>query len=237
MPIQGVDGTFGIAVKDLATGRGFLVNPDLEFPAASLFKLPVMFEVFKQNRLGLLSMDEELEITEHYAEYDLGTLDMEVGDKVRLARALERMIVVSDNTSAVMLLDRTGVANVNRDMKDLGLEHTRILAEGLTTSPQDMLLFMEMLAMGKGVDPETSQAMVQLLLRQQVNDRIPLLLPRGTPVAHKTGNWDGIVHDVGIVFSPRATYVIALLAQDLADVRAGTRALAEVSREVYDYFN
>ncbi len=228
---------FGIAVKDLATGRGFLINADVEFPAASLFKLPVMFEVFKQNRLGLLSMDEELEITEHYAEYDLGTLDMEVGEKVRLARALERMIMVSDNTSAVMLLDRTGAANVNRDMKDLGLEHTRILAQGLSTSPKDMLLFMEMLALGKGVDPETSQAMVQLLLRQQINDRIPLLLPRGTPVAHKTGNWDGIAHDVGIVFSPRATYVIALLTQDLADVRAGSRALAEVSREVYDYFN
>src|SRR5690606_31959123 len=79
-------------------------------------------------------------------------------------------------------------------------------------------------------------AMVHLLLEQKINDRLPALLPPGTPVAHKTGNWPGNVHDAGIVYGPTSTFVIAVLTEDVGDTAEATAIIAELTRVVYDYF-
>src|SRR5579884_887216 len=129
-PLRGV---FGVAIKDLDSGRGVLINADRMLPAASLFKLAVMYEVFRQHDAGQLQLTERLTLSAHYAQYDLGTLDLPVGSVLSIQDALERMITRSDNSTANLLLDRVGVANVNATMRALGLEATRIAREQLTT--------------------------------------------------------------------------------------------------------
>lgn len=230
-------GTFGVAVKDLDSGRGALIESDREFPAASLFKLPVMYEVFKQRDAGTLRFTEVLWVTAEAASYDLGTLTVPVNGGLYLGDALERMITYSDNVSAWLLLRRTGALTLNQDMAALGLVHTRVRLDDLSTSPGDMLDLLELIHHGHGLEAGTAGEMIALLLAQQVNDRLPALLPEGTLVAHKTGNWGGAAHDVGIVYSPAATYAIAALTEDLPDVARGSRTIARISRAVYDYFN
>jgi beta-lactamase class A len=78
--------------------------------------------------------------------------------------------------------------------------------------------------------------MAGLLLSQTVNDRIPALLPAGTRVAHKTGNWSNATHDAGIVFSPAGSYVIVVLTDYGYNVDGASR-IARLSRTVYDYYN
>jgi len=232
-----LSGTFAVAIQDLDSGQGTLVNADRELPAASLFKLPVMYEVFRQRADGRLSFAVPLVLTAQFAQYDLGTLDLPVGGTVSVAGALERMITRSDNSTANLLLNRVGVQNVNATMHELGLDATRITGERLTTSARDMLAFLEMLALDEDPYTPASAEMVLLLLGQRVNDRLPARLPPDTPVAHKTGNLEDIVHDVGIVYSPAATFVIALLAADVTDLGQVSRAEAALTRAVYDYFN
>ena len=86
--------------------------------------------------------------TERHLDFDLGTLDRGVGDRYSLGQALDRMITISDNASAIMLTDRVGAWRANESMQALGLRNTFVLAERLTTSPRDMLLFFEALATG-----------------------------------------------------------------------------------------
>jgi beta-lactamase class A len=234
--IARLSGRVGVAIKDLDTGRGTLIDPDGEYQMASLFKLTVMYEVYKQRDLGALSFDETLVFTQRYVDYDLGTLDRPVGSTIQLGEALQRMIEISDNSSAVLLTDRVGSNNINQDLRALGLTHTRLFNDDLVTSPADMLSFMEMIARGEGLSPSTSAEMVRLLARQRVNDRIPRLLPDGITVAHKTGNLPGVVNDVGIVYEPGATYVVALLVDGTSDDGAATQAEAQVARDAYDYF-
>jgi len=81
------------------------------------------------------------------------------------------------------------------------------------------------------VDEDTSQEMIDLLARQKINDRLPALLPPGTKVAHKTGNWDNATHDVGVVYAPHGAYVIAVLS----DKPDRAESIAELSRLVYEY--
>jgi beta-lactamase class A len=234
--LNGVNGRVGVAIKDLQTGRGVLIAPETELPAASVFKVEVMYEVFKQRELGALSFDETLVFTQRHVDFDLGTLDRGAGSPIQLEEALERMITISDNSSAVLLTDRVGAFNINRDMVGLGLDHSRVLSEDLVTSAYDMMLFMEMLGRGQGVSPQASREMLQLLARQRINDRIPRMLPPGTTAAHKTGNLPGVVNDVGLVSSPETTFAIAVLITDTPTEGVAANAIAEITAAAYRYF-
>lgn len=223
--------SYGVVVKRLSDGRGVAINPDRQFYAASLFKLLVMYEVFKLHALELLSFEESLTFTPPYLDYQLGELRWPVWSEVPIYELLEAMIIVSDNIAAMMLHDRVGGWNIIADTKGIGLEQTSISGE-MPTSAGDMALLMEMIALGAAVDRESSQEMIDLLSRQAIDDRLPALLPEGTQVAHKTGNWENATHDVGIVYAPAGPYVVAILSEKPGDADT----IAELSRLVYAYF-
>jgi beta-lactamase class A len=230
-------GVYGVAIKALDSGQGVLLNADREFPAASLFKLPVMYEVFRQRDAGQLDLAERLVLTAHYAELDLGTLDLPIGSAVSIDAALQRMIAISDNATANLLADRVGWPSLNATARDLGLGETHLGGDRLTTSPRDMMRLLDLIARGREPSPASAAAMIELLLGQRVNDRLPAQLPPGTRVAHKTGNLEGVVHDVGIVYAPDAPFVIALLAEDTGDYGQVVQAQAALTRAVYDYLS
>ncbi len=49
--------------------------------------------------------------------------------------------------------------------------------------------------------------MSELLLKQQLNDRLPSFLPAGTPIAHKTGTFSGVRNDCGIIYAGEHSHV------------------------------
>ncbi len=236
--------SYSIVVKNLADGSGASVNPDRQFYAASLFKVAVMYEAFHQRSLGLLSFDEELLETPYYAGFDLGTHAFPVCSTATVGQLLAAMMSVSDNASAVMLQDKLGSRHINEAMEALGLPTTRLLENDLPTTASDMARLMEMIASGKAVDADASQAMVDLLASEEVDNGLRAGVPEGTLVAHKTGNWLNATHDVGIVYSPPSagsgepgvTYVMAVLSDkgfgDDADV-----LITELSRLVWEHYN
>ena len=61
-PFRGLQGRFGIYVKDLATGQIVAHNESYPFQSASLYKLPVMYEVFKLRDLDLFKLNEEIQV-------------------------------------------------------------------------------------------------------------------------------------------------------------------------------
>jgi beta-lactamase class A len=225
--------SYGVVVKKLSDGAVAEVNSHKVFETASLFKLWVMYEVYKQVKLGLLQMDEELLVTSYYASFDAGTLPVEICDTLTVREALEAMITYSDNTSGFLLRDRVGLENINRDLQALGLTESAFGPVDVTSTAADMALFLEMVARRTAVSSKASEEMLDLMLAQQVSDRLPALLPPDTKVAHKTGDLPEVTHDVGIVYSPQATYVIAVLSD-----RGGEyEPIALLSRAIYDYFN
>ncbi len=234
--IAGRSGRYGIAIKDLRTGRGVLVDSDGRYEAASLFKLSVMYEVFKQREAGTLSFSEPLTFTQRHVDFDLGTMDRPAGSSIGLGEAVERMVTISDNSSAILLTDRVGAGNITRDVERLGMMRTRLSSEDLSTSPGDMLTFFEAIARGESVSREASADMLYLLARQRVNDRIPRLLPTGSVVAHKTGNLPGVVNDAGIVYAGDQAFVIAVLVDGTRQDGEATRITSELAALALDHF-
>jgi beta-lactamase class A len=230
--LAGIEGTVSIAVKDLGSGRGAVLDGSREMQAASLFKLPVLYTVFEAG----VPLGESLLITEEARSYDLGTMELGVGETLTVAEALERMVTISDTTSALMLAGRVGSARITRDIAAVGMDTTHYSLERMTTSSLDMLDLLELIARGRAVSPAASADMLHLLLRQKVNDRLPRLLPDDVRVAHKTGNLPGIVNDVGILYGPNSTVVVAALVSDTSNEAAAAAAIARVGLIASSYF-
>ncbi len=238
--LAGRPGNFGLAVKHLSTGEWAAVNGSRIYEAASLYKLNLLYGVYALAGRGA-SLSDVITISEKAAYfYEDGEPSLLPGETTTVADAVRCAITVSDNTSAHALLEYLPIWQVNDTLRRLGLQDTEI-NQGTRTSPLDMLRLLELIAAGRAVSPEASRAMLELLLAQQINDRLPRLLPEGVAVAHKTGNLPGLRHDVGIVYGPAGAYVICALVDGLPDPSPehpdpGSRDIAEVSRLVYDYF-
>ena len=162
------------------------------------------------------------------------------------------MITISDNGSANALVhllgdgdETAGMAAVNAWCESQGLTNTRqnrlMLADnGLQnyTGAADCARLLAAIYRGDCVSPEASQKMLALLLQQQVNDRLPLGLPAGTPIAHKTGDLIGLCWaDVGIVYSPGGDYVLCVISDGQASESEAKSAAAELSRQIYEMMN
>ena len=225
---------YGVVVENLDRATSALVHPDRSFESASLFKLGVMHEVFRQRQSGHLHFDEQLTITARRAAWDLGTLRSwgYIGQRVSIERLLERMIAFSDNAAAIMLAERVGWRRIDQGLEELGLHSTRTTLP-LRTTARDMSVLLAAIAHGKAVSTEASAEMEELLLRQIIRDRIPAGVPEFVPVGNKTANLPDATHDVAIVYAPGGPYVLAILS----DLPWTSAPIVAISRAVYAYYN
>ena len=195
------------------------------------------------------------------------------GLPLTVADLIHLMIVVSDNTATNLLIERVGTARVNERLESYGLKETKlfrptfrdgkadVLPElerefglGMTT-PREMARLMALIAEGKAVNRQASDAMLATLQRQQDRSMIPRLLPADvrSQVGNKTGTDEEkqplkngakrhVRADAAIVTGPDLTYVIAIYARQVEDTRWGVdndalTAGARISRMVFDHFS
>lgn len=238
-------GFVGLFVRNLNTGAEASVNPHRVFPAASLFKVPIMVETVRQIRLGRISPEQQLVVQQAHWVPGSGVLQGRVGDSLPVKELLRLLIAESDNIAAMMLIDLTGLNNVNQTMSGLGLEATKLFDyraqsanNGLgpyATSAADMGALLDMIGTGRLVDREASDEAVRLLGQPQASDLLGEALPPNVRVAHKWGEIPGARHEAGIIFTPRYSYVIVVMTENV-DPRSSPAYIRDLSRAVFDYF-
>jgi beta-lactamase class A len=257
--VKPVQGTFAVAFDALNGKTHLMINDKMMFHAASTMKTPVMIEVFKQARQGKFSIDDSLLVRNEFksivdgSTYSLDLKDdsddsmyKRLGSKVSIRELLHYMITVSSNLATNLLMDLVGAPNVTATMRGLGastievlrgVEDGKAFEKGMNnrTSAFDLLKVMSTIAEGNAVDVPASKEMLDILLHQKFNDLIPALLPVDVRVAHKTGNITGVEHDSGIVYlRDGRKYVLVILSKDLKDIEAGKKAIALISKRIYD---
>lgn len=235
-------GTWGVAIKKLDTGQYAAFNGDKQQVSASLFKIWVLAELFRQAKNGDVSLDGYSSVTNEDAAYDAlsGDQRLNVGDSLSLRNAAYQMITVSDNTAASLLVRVLGPDNINNFMKQNGLSNSYLdwggVGDNLTT-PIDVLREMELIGTSKMVDAEASKQMITMMLDQQINDLLPTGLPNGTPFAHKTGDLDALLHDAGIVYGPSGPFILVVMSSNLDSYNTANDAFPKLASRIYDYFN
>jgi beta-lactamase class A len=203
--------TLGVGIKNITTGQEYYLNKDLPFTAASLYKLVVMYGIFYEGRNGKLNVSDPT-----------------------IQSQLDAMISVSSNEAALALADRIGWDRLDDIAKSIGMKNTSMY-NPITTTTEDITNLLNLIVTDRALDSTNSTKMKELLLRQQRNDRIPRLLP-DIPIAHKTGELDDVLHDAGIVYGPKNTYVITLMTKGIRTEVETKDLMAQLSLDIYNLF-
>ena len=84
--------------------------------------------------------------------------------------------------------------------------------------------------------PASCNEMLRILEAQEFNEGIPVGVPPGTRVAHKTG-WIGevVYHDAAVVYpAGRVRYVLVVLTGGINEDSVAHNLVADVSRIIYE---
>jgi len=253
-------GTFAVAFKDLTTGEEILVNEHEIFHAASTMKTPVMVEVYKQAAEGKFSLKDSMLIKNEFKSifdgslYSLNKKDdsdtliyNHIGEKRTIYSLMYDMIIISSNLATNLIIELVDAKNVTNTLRSIGandinvlrgVEDTKAFEAGMNNqvTAYDLMLLFEKIDKEELVNSEASMAMMDILLNQKFNNIIPANLPKEVKVAHKTGWFKSVHHDSGIVFLPDGRkYVLVLLSKELTNEEAAVKAMANVSKMIYDY--
>jgi len=257
--ISSKQGIYAIAYKDLQNGNTIFINKHEPFHAASTMKTPVMIEIFKQTEQSKFSINDSLVVHNSFksivdsSEFSIGKEDDSdqeiynlIDSQMTINRLMHRMITVSSNLATNLLIELVDAKNVTQTMRELGANDIQILRgvedskafnAGLnnSTTAFDLLVIFEHLAKKDFLTEQSHDAIINILLDQKLNDKIPAKLPKEIKVANKTGSITNIEHDSGILFLPDGRkYVLIMLSKNLDGNESGIETLAEISKMIYE---
>lgn len=242
-------GTVGFYCRDTFSGEEIAIRADTPVEAASVIKLSVMIEAFRQKEAGLLDLNTPITVRPENKLPSCGALTyLHDGVTLPVSDLVTLMIILSDNTATNLLIDLLGREAIQHTVDGLGLTGTKLnrklfmpelARQGVKNyvSASDCGRIMDMLLRGKLISPEASRSMLSILSNQRLNGKMPFYLhAHGILCAHKTGEDDGVTHDVGIIYAdsprifcfvsertdvPAAELVLQKLAALCADKEAG----------------
>lgn len=245
--LESTEGQWAIVIESL-DGKGFLrLNADSPFTAASVIKIPIMMAAFNHARTGSLRLDDVITMTIQDKVGGSGVLkELHAGLGLTLLDAINLMIVVSDNTATNLVIDCVSIEKINEYMTQKGCVGSRLEAHLMKPKPggpyntitaEDIGLLLKGLAQRTIENPGDCDTMIDILSRQQYNQKLPRYLPKDAICAHKTGEVTGVTHDAGIITGPKGKFVIVCLSQNLDDVQKGDDAIGKVAKWAYDLLN
>lgn len=245
-----------VAFRTLDGRDELFIQPDVEYHAASTMKVPVLIELFRQARAGILALDDQIPVVNEFhsivdgSPFKLDTGDesdaevyKHIGGRMSYRDLAEAMITVSSNFATNLIIEHLDAKNIQKTTDAIGasgmhvlrgVEDDKAFQMGLnnSTTARALLTVMETIAHGKAVDKGASDDMIAILKRQKFNDRIPAGLPPGIPVAHKTGEITKIQHDAAIVYAGRP-FALVVLVRGLQDAKQGSALTADITRVLY----
>ena len=229
----------------------FSLNPDEVFPTASIIKVPVLLEFYRQAEEGALDPLEVRPLREEDKVGGSGVLQyLGVGSTtLTLENYARLMINLSDNTATNVVIDLVGIDKVNLLLERLGLEITRLTrkmyAKGLDpdkvenlSTPRELARLMELIHHREGLSPYVCEKALDALKLYKtgiIRDAVPASIA----VADKSGWMGGVECDTGVVYLPKP-YVVAVMAKNVPSWDIGgleaKETLREIASEVHEYY-
>jgi beta-lactamase class A len=118
------EGEVGVALKHIESGQVLELNAGSAFPMASTFKLPVLAEIMAQVKEGKFSLDDEVNVLKTDQHLGSGMLSSLTAPGIRLTvrNLVNLMMMISDNSATDILLAKVGAENVNKRLRQYGIE-------------------------------------------------------------------------------------------------------------------
>jgi beta-lactamase class A len=229
-----IDNTIGInknnvaiAYYDINTGDSIKINENISFLAASTVKVPINMLLYDMVYKGEINENEKLTYTEGDYEDGAGILQgQDLSQPLSISDLSRYSIVYSDNIAINMILDRIGIENRFAYLESI-LRHNVDHNENYTTA-DDSLKILERLYENPDNNPYYEN-LINLMKNTVYHDRIDKLIPQQI-VAHKIGDYNEYVNDIGIVYT-KNPYIIVILTKNIPNAN---ELIGQISKIIYD---
>ena len=253
------EGKVAVAVKQLKSGETFTHNANVPMPTASLIKLPIMVEAYRQAEEGKIDLQKMLTLRQEDKAPGSGILTQHFspGMTLPLVDAIHLMIVYSDNTATNLVLDQISLPATNGTMEKLGLANTKIHSKvfrgdtsilperskefGLgSTTAGEMVALLELLDQGKLTGEQGTKEMRRHLAACE-DKRLNRHFAPEIKVLQKTGSVTAVRTVAGIIELPSGNVAVCVLTSENRDRRwvadnAGEVLAANISRILLEHF-
>jgi beta-lactamase class A len=254
-----LDGVLGVAITDLTSGQQLLVNAGQAFPTASVIKLAVMAELYRQEEQGAAGATGKARLGDLYTvrkEDLVADSDILGGLTPGVSRITNRDLAslissVSDNSAMNVLMDRVGVENVNALLDSLDLKQTRLRRKMMdleaarqgrenVSTPREMAALLEAVYRGRVVQKPLADDFFKVLSSGRTHYKTMFRaggIPEDVVLADKEGALEGVRADCGVVFVPGRPFVLCVMTSYLKDEREGEAAISRIAGAAYGTFD
>lgn len=254
--ITGFNGTIGIYVKSIKTGKTVAIQADTVFPTASIVKVPIMLGVMDKMQRGELHYDSAHIYKDsllYEGEDILGSF--KDGEKIALKKIIMLMLTTSDNTASLWLqklagtgtrinalLDSLGFIDTKINSRTPGREEIRKIYGWGQTTPAEMGRIFEQVYQNKLFTPAACERIMRCLGRNFWDeDEAISMIPPYIEVFSKNGCVNASRNEAMIVNAPNNPYIFCIFTKNNKDT-SWTHAneawalTRKISFLLWDYF-
>lgn len=219
----GITNSAASYVADVRNGTFGEWRSDANIYPASVIKVPVMAEAFRQYELGRIAPGTEMVVAESNQTTTDQPTPFETGYRTTVAELVELMVTRSDNVATNQMFDVLGRERVTEYMRSLGLP-TFLLGRKLSGS-EPLIVDPGMVGRNRLPAGEIAQLLL-LIARDEIagaaeqrailgrcihNEKLVPALRPGDVFMHKTGETDTVSHDAGILRTAGGGHYVVVL--------------------------
>ncbi|MCR4416698.1 MAG: class A beta-lactamase-related serine hydrolase [Ignavibacteria bacterium] len=235
----------GIAFKDLKSNEIFTYNETEIFPTASAIKIEILIHLMKEYQDGKIDIYKNVPVNLKVG----GSGILQFFDQSNLNLSYYNLAVLmiqqSDNTATNILIEKLGMENINKTIKSLGLNQTKLQRVMMDfearksgreniSSPKDKLTLLEMIYRGEIFPDSINNEVIKIL---SIPKPTPLLseIDADITLASKGGELDDVRCEMGIFFCEKFDYILVVMTKDLPSSILGDEFIKKISRVFYNY--
>lgn len=209
---------FAISIHDLKNDSAFGYNDADAQHAASVSKTLTAAYLLKNVEEGNVDLNDRM-----------GTYNIEFN--------LKQLINQSNNISWQMIDNLLGIESQNEFARSLGLTSFN-LQENLLSSKDAALLFAK-LYRGEVLSEPYQRKLFSYMQNTETENLITPAIPKDIPFYHKSGLYEGEVHDVAMVDHPSHPFVLSIFTVNKLkpDYEGRATLIQKVASQVYAYFD
>lgn len=231
-----------LSARLVGTDVSFAVNGDLPFPSASTIKVAILIALARAFDRDQLRPDDTVTLERADKVAGSGVLNwLSDGLRLPLRDLAWLMIAISDNTASNILIDRVGREAIAEVLADTGARHSQLGRHFMAPkgdqpgakneiTANDFLALLLAIVEDRAASPRQCEWMRSLLADQQVLDRLARELPADVSFAGKSGWYDDICHDGGLLTGPKGAVAIVVLTRGFTSMLDAKAFIGDLGR-------
>jgi len=229
--LGGFNGSVGVYVKDLRTGKTVALNADTLYPTASIVKVPLAVGIMDKIQKGELKYHQELVYNDTILYPGVDILgSYKNGEKVELSKVLMLMLTTSDNTASLwlqqlagtgsrvnFLMDSLGFPQLKVNSRTPGREQAREVYGWGQMTPAAMAALLESIYRGKVISPAASDRLLRNLNRNYWDGEALSQIPPYAAVYSKNGAVNASRSELVLVRGRKSEYLFCIATKNNKD--------------------